>query len=133
MVSHEQVILRLANGSAETRYKIVDEDYDKFLKPSQLDPLLKHELGQLVRGFKSSKPKLSDPLLNKVDTKIWKVEKEVHLALGCIVSQSWLLQAVSSQIVKFDNLLKANCQQESYDKYKEDVDLGSLSNMVQMA
>ncbi len=38
-------------------------------------------------------------------------------------SQSWLLQAVSSQIAKFDNLLKANCQQESYDKFKEEVDL----------
>ncbi len=72
-------------------------------------------------------------MLNKVDTNIWKEEKEAHLALGSIVSQSWLLQVVSSQIAKFDNLLKANCQQESYDKFKEDVDLGSLSNMVQMA
>ncbi len=49
------------------------------------------------------------------------------------MSRSWLLQAVSSQIAKFDNLLKANCQQESYDKFKEEVDLGSLTNMVQMA
>ncbi len=43
-------------------------------------------------------PKLSDLLLNKVDTKIWKAEKDAYLALGCIVSQSWLMQAVSSQI-----------------------------------
>ncbi len=44
--------LGLANGSAEAKYKIVDEDIDKFLKPSQL--------GQVVRGFKSAMPKLSD-------------------------------------------------------------------------
>ncbi len=96
--NHKQVInqvwekykldsLRMANGSAEARYKIVDEDYDKFLKP-------------------------------------WDV---------LCLTQSWLQQAVSSQIAKFDNLLKANCQQESYDKFKEEVGLGSLSNMVQMA
>ena len=85
--------LRLANGSAEARYKIIDDDYDKFLKPSQLDPLLKHELGRVVAGFKSAKPKLGDLVLNKVDTKVWKAEKEAHLAMGCLVSQSWLLVA----------------------------------------
>ncbi len=125
-------MLRLANGSAEGRYKIVYEDYEKFLKPFQLDPLLKHELGQVVKGFKSAKPKLSHRLVNKVDTKIWKAEKESHLALGCIASLSWMLKAVSSQIAKFNNLLNANCQPETCYKFKE-VDLGSLSNMVQMA
>ncbi len=46
-----------------------------------------------------------------------------HLSLGYC----------SSQLAKFDNLLKANCQPESYDKFKEKVDLGSLFNMIQMA
>ncbi len=40
-------LLRLANGSAEARYDIVNEDHDKLSKPSKLDSLLKHELGQV--------------------------------------------------------------------------------------
>ncbi len=42
-------LLRMANGSAEARYKIVIEDSDKFVKPSQLDLLIKNELDQVVR------------------------------------------------------------------------------------
>jgi hypothetical protein len=37
-----------AKGSEKARYKIIDEDFKKYLKPTQIDSLHKHELGNIL-------------------------------------------------------------------------------------
>ncbi len=90
MVKLSLASIPLSSHAVAAKYKIIEKDFDKYLKLSQLDMLLKHELGRSVPGFKSGKPKLADPQMNKLDKRcgmrrrkhIWLCHM-LYSSLGC--------------------------------------------------
>ncbi len=71
--------------------------------------------------------------MNNLDKKVWNAEKEAHMAMSCVVSQSWLLQVAHNQIGKLNSYLKNMLDENSYSKVREVADLDDLGNIVQVA
>lgn len=125
--------LSVCNPSALAKYRIVDEDYNKYFKPSTLDSHLKYELGRANKSFKMAKPTLPDKNMNKLDVKMAKTEKQALLSMSTAVSQSWLLQAVSQELKGLKAFLQDNLAPESYEEVMKVHNLDTVSNMVTMS
>ncbi|XP_022092109.1 uncharacterized protein LOC110980085 [Acanthaster planci] len=109
----------LYHASTLAHYKITEEHYRKYMMPSQLDPLLAHELGRVVPGFDIHAPKLPDKSLNMADRRFMSIE-EAHDGMACAVSQ-------------LEELLQNTLDHQSLNVLKGLVDIGSASRSLSAA
>jgi hypothetical protein len=113
-------------SNTKARYYIAEPDRVACLSaPSKPDGVLAQELWRNIPGskFKIKKPRLPDKEPQKVDAALKKLEKQAAVALGTIVTQSWLLQYANTQLIKFCDLLVASSTAEQFKEMNEAVTL----------
>jgi hypothetical protein len=126
----------MSKSNTKARYHIAEPDRDAYLSaPSKPDGILAQELWWSIPGskFRITKPRLPDKEPQKVDAALKKVEKQATVALGTIVTQSWLLQYANTQLIKFRDLLVASSTAEQFKEMNEAGNLEDLSNALVLA
>jgi hypothetical protein len=116
------------------RYKIADKDFDKFLKTSKVsDQYLVQELERHNIKVQGKHPRLPNKDAALVDRKASQIEAQSVLGMACSVSQSWMLQYITSQLGKLEAVCKEQLDPEKYDELVSNCDLATLSEVSILA
>ena len=126
--------ISISKKSTRGRYKMVEQDFDKYLCPSKVkDDYLVQELEKSGLKVLVKQPKIPNKLLSTIDGKVGKIENQSLIGMACSVSQSWMLQYVTSQVQKLDKILSQGMQPENYKALNDQVDLKKLADMSILA
>ena len=142
--NHKQIIDNIWKGnpgeilvskkSTKGRYKMVDQDFQKYLCPSTVkDDYLVQELEKSGLKVLVKYPKIPNKQLASMDSKVGKIEVSSLLGMACSVSQSWMLQYITTQVQKLDKLLSQGMQPDNYKALNDQVDLKKLADMSILA
>ena len=120
--------------STKDRYRLTDNDFSKYLKVSKVqDEYLVHELERSGLKVQVSNPKLPQKEMANIDTKVSHIETQSLLGMSCAVTQSWMLQYLTSQITKLDKELSQGLQPEDYRAMSDRVNLKQLAEVSVLA
>ena len=120
--------------STKERYKMVDQDFDKYLTASRVkDEYLVQELEKSGIKVLVKHPKIPSKPLQSVDAKVGKIENQSLLGIACSVSQSWMLQYITTQVQKLEKILTQGMQPENFKALNDQVDLKKLTEMSILA
>ena len=123
--------LALCKQEVSRRCKLTEAVFNKFLKTSELDEHLLRELQNVGVKLAGKKLKLADKTLAPIETNLQKIEKQARLGIACAVTQSWLIEHASQQLIKMRDTLKQCLSESDYNQLlsKSDPDM-ILESMV---
>jgi hypothetical protein len=114
------------------RYRVTETHYKKYLQRAKLDTHLVHELQRC--GIKmAKKPRLPDKVLAPIEAKLKSIEMQGQLGISCAVSQSWLIEHASTQILKLQGILKDCLSEKDYDGLIDKVNIDNIRESLVMA
>lgn len=120
--------------ATKDRYKLVESFHDKYLKTARVqDEYLVQELERTGVKVQAKYPKLPTKEMASIETKVAQIETQSLLGISCAISQSWMLQYMTSQIEKLDRIMHNGLQADDYASITEQVSLKSLLDMSVLA
>ena len=124
----------LYRKSTKDRYKLTEQAYDKYLKNAKVsDEYLVQELEKCGLKIQVKNPKLPNRDLVPVERKLASIEIQSQLGMSCAVTQSWLLQFITSQVEKLNMSLQSFLSPDDYAELNTRIDLGFLSDVSVLA
>ena len=143
-VNHEEIVDRiwqkapgeipLYRKATKDRYKLTESAYEKYLRNAKVsDEYLIQELEKTGLKVQVRNPKLPNKDLAPIERKLSNIEIQAQLGMSCAVTQSWLMQYITSQISKIDVSLQAFLSPEDYAELNSKMDLKFLSEVSVLA
>ena len=116
------------------RYKIVEGGFTKYLKVGRVaDDYLIQELERSGVKVQAKSPKLPNKDLAPIERKVAHIEAQSQLGIACAVSQSWMLQYLTSKLQGFDKLMLETLTPVDYNVLSSKMDLASLVDVSILA
>ena len=126
--------ISLYKKSTKDRYKLVEDDYAKYLKVASVsDEYLVQELEKAGVKVQVRNPKLPDKNVATIESKVAHMETQSQLGMACAISQSWMLQYVSSQLNTLEKVLAKELSQDEIKSIYNQVDIKSVIDVTGLA
>ena len=134
MWNKDASIVSLYKKSTRDRYKLKEEDFERYLKVGAvIDEYLVHELKRSRVRVQNKNPLLKNKELAATDNKACHIETQSLLGISCAVSQSWMCQYVTEKIKQFDRVLCNMLPPSDYKVINAKVDLKKLVDISVLA